>query len=64
MPKIEQTLPDVFVRAHTFRFIPPAKAEAGKIPNACNQCHTDKSVDWATTALKKWTEVSPWRAAK
>jgi len=24
------------------------------IPNACNKCHTDKSVDWSLTAVDKW----------
>ena len=33
-----------------------------KIPNACNLCHTDKTTGWATTALKGWTDRSPWRA--
>ncbi len=36
MPKIEQTIADVNVRAHTFKFITPAESEAMKIPNACN----------------------------
>lgn len=64
MPKIEQTLGDVNVRSHTFRFISPAETEAMKIPNACNACHTDKSTAWATAALKTWTDQSPWRVAK
>jgi predicted CXXCH cytochrome family protein len=34
MPKIEQTIADVNVRAHTFRFISPSESEALKIPNA------------------------------
>jgi predicted CXXCH cytochrome family protein len=64
MPKIEQTIADVNVRSHTFRFITPAESEAMKIPNACNLCHSDKSTDWATTALKGWNERSPWRVAQ
>jgi predicted CXXCH cytochrome family protein len=43
MPKIEQTIGDVNVRAHTFRFVSPAEAEVLKMPNACNVCHTDKT---------------------
>src|SRR6185436_12535082 len=35
MPKIAQTIADVNVRAHTFRFITPVESEALKIPNAC-----------------------------
>ncbi|MDB5172133.1 MAG: doubled domain protein [Phycisphaerales bacterium] len=61
MPKIAQTLGDVNVRSHTFRFIGPAKTDALKIPNACNVCHTDKSTVWTADALKSWTDRSPWR---
>ena len=63
MPKIAQTLGDVNVRSHTFRFVTPAKTDALKIPNACNACHTDKSTAWAAEALKSWTDRSPWRMA-
>ena len=52
MPKIEQTIADVNVRAHTFKFITPAESDALKIPNACNLCHADKTTAWATAALK------------
>jgi predicted CXXCH cytochrome family protein len=61
MPKIEQTIADINVRAHTFRFISPAEAETLKMPNSCNSCHTDKNAAWATAALKTWKEFSPWR---
>jgi predicted CXXCH cytochrome family protein len=61
MPKIEQTIADVNVHAHTFRFITPAETVAYKIPNACNVCHSDKSTEWAGAALKLWRERSPWR---
>ena len=61
MPKIAQTLGDVNVRSHTFRFVTPAQTEALKIPNACNICHTDKSAAWTLNALKAWPERSPWR---
>jgi len=54
MPKIEQTIADVNVRAHTFKFITPAASDALKIPNACNLCHTDKTTAWSTEALKGW----------
>ena len=37
MPKIEQTIGDVNVRSHTFRFVSPAQTDALKIPNACNR---------------------------
>jgi predicted CXXCH cytochrome family protein len=63
MPRIEQTIADVNVRAHTFKFITPAESEALKIPNACNLCHADKTPAWATEALKSWQDRSPWRMA-
>ena len=43
MPKIEQTIADVNVRSHTFRFIPPAMTDALKMPNPCTTCHADKT---------------------
>ncbi len=61
MPKIETTLADVKVRAHTFAFISPAMTDKYKIPNPCTSCHTDKSTAWATEALRHWPERSPWR---
>jgi predicted CXXCH cytochrome family protein len=63
MPKIEQTIADVNVRSHTFRFIPPSATERLKVPNSCTSCHTDKSDAWAGAELKKWPEFSPWRVA-
>jgi hypothetical protein len=63
MPKIEQTIADVNVRSHTFKFITPAMTEQAKIPNACTGCHSDRSNQWATEALKGWSGMSPWRVA-
>jgi len=64
MPKIAQTLGDVNVRSHTFRFVYPAATDSMRVPNACNVCHTDKTTAWATEALKTWKDRSPWRAAQ
>ncbi len=64
MPKIAQTIADVNVRSHTFRFVSPAMTEALRIPNACNVCHSDKTTAWAAAALKTWTDRSPWRMAR
>ncbi|HTB72153.1 MAG TPA: hypothetical protein VK762_02860 [Polyangiaceae bacterium] len=64
MPKIAQTLGDVNVRSHTFRFVTPAESDAMKIPNACNVCHADESTAWASDALASWRERSPWRMAE
>ncbi|HTA88694.1 MAG TPA: c-type cytochrome [Polyangiaceae bacterium] len=61
MPKIEQTLGDVNVRSHTFRFVSPALTDSLHIPNACNVCHADQSTAWALSALQSWAGRSPWR---
>jgi predicted CXXCH cytochrome family protein len=63
MPKIEQTIKDNYVSAHTFRFITPGESERTGIPNACMNCHAGKSNAWATAELKKWNTTSPWRVA-
>lgn len=62
MPKIETTIADVFVRAHTFEVITPVMTDKYKIPNPCNQCHADKSTTWAGDAVRRWPEYSPWRS--
>ena len=61
MPKIDTTIADVKVRAHTFAFISPRMTEEYKIPNPCTSCHTDRSTAWATEVLRSWPERSPWR---
>jgi predicted CXXCH cytochrome family protein len=61
MPKIEQTIANVNVRSHTFRFITPQMTDQEKIPNPCTSCHKDKSTAWATEELRGWRNVSPWR---
>ena len=64
MPQIAQTIGDVNVRSHTFRFVSPAMTDSLKTPNACNQCHTNKTTAWASQALNSWTNQSPWRMAE
>jgi predicted CXXCH cytochrome family protein len=49
MPKIAQTIGDVMVRSHTFRFVAP-----GEIPDACTLCHADRDKAWASAALAAW----------
>jgi len=61
MPKIETTIADVKVRAHTFAFITPAMTDKYKIPNPCTSCHADKTTAWATESIRRWPEHSPWR---
>ncbi|HEV7558935.1 MAG TPA: cytochrome c3 family protein [Kofleriaceae bacterium] len=63
MPKIAQTLGDVMVRSHTFRFVSPALTEHSKIPNPCASCHADRPDGWAAAALRRWSDTSPWRVA-
>ncbi len=62
MPKIAETIGDIKVRSHTFRFVWPTQTDELKIPNACNLCHTDKTTEWATAALRRWSDRSPWRS--
>jgi predicted CXXCH cytochrome family protein len=61
MPKIEVTVADVNVRAHTFNFITPAMTDKYNIPNPCTSCHTDQTTAWATEQISHWLERSPWR---
>jgi nitrate/TMAO reductase-like tetraheme cytochrome c subunit len=61
MPKIEVTIPGVFVSAHTFAFIAPAMTDRYKIPNPCTSCHMDKTTSWAADAMRHWAGESPWR---
>jgi len=64
MPRIEQTIKDNYVAAHTFRFITPQETEDSGIPNPCTSCHKEKSNSWARQELAKWTTTSPWRVAR
>jgi predicted CXXCH cytochrome family protein len=64
MPKIAETISDQKVRSHTFHFVTPGETEVLKIPNACNECHTDKSIEWAKAALESWPDRSPWRMSR
>jgi predicted CXXCH cytochrome family protein len=64
MPKIAQTIADVNVRSHTFRFVTPAASEAYKIPNACVLCHKEKTNAWAGQQLRSWPNFSRWRMSQ
>jgi predicted CXXCH cytochrome family protein len=63
MPKIETTLGPTKVRTHTFAFITPAETDKYGIPNACTECHKDRTTKWASDALRNWPARSPWRVA-
>jgi predicted CXXCH cytochrome family protein len=39
---------------HSMRIPRPDRTAALATPNACNQCHADKSAAWAVEALHKW----------
>jgi len=43
-----------FRRDHSFRVPRPDQSEKYGTPNACIQCHTDKSNSWASMAVKNW----------
>ena len=64
MARQAQTIADQNVRSHTFHFVTPSDTETLKIPNACNECHKDKSIEWAKTALESWSDRSPWRMSR
>ena len=53
MPRLNEGLQDV-VRTHMiFSPTEPRMIESNH-PNACNQCHTDKPIDWTLDSLQKW----------
>ncbi|WP_404812594.1 multiheme c-type cytochrome [Capnocytophaga canimorsus] len=39
---------------HVFRIPRPDLSAKYNVPNACNECHSDKSAQWANTHAKKW----------
>jgi predicted Zn-dependent protease len=41
-------------RDHSMRIPRPDLSMSTGAPNACNQCHTDRSADWAYSALVDW----------
>lgn len=41
-------------RDHSFRIPRPDLTVSLGVPNACNQCHTDRSPDWAAAQTAKW----------
>jgi tetratricopeptide (TPR) repeat protein len=41
-------------RDHSIRVPRPDLSDKLGTPNACNQCHPDKSTQWATDYLRKW----------
>jgi Flp pilus assembly protein TadD len=39
---------------HSFRVPRPDLSKTLSTPNACNDCHKDKSPDWAAAAIERW----------
>src|SRR3990167_6435597 len=46
-------------RDHSFRIPRPAQSVTLGTPNGCNQCHTDKSPEWAAAQVKTWYGRDP-----
>ena len=61
MPRTAQTIANINVRSHTFRFVTPGLTDDFRIPNPCLDCHADRNTAWARDALRAWTGTSPWR---
>ena len=53
MPRLNEGLQDV-VRTHTIFSPTDEKMIESNHPNACNMCHTDRSIDWTLQYLKEW----------
>ena len=46
-------------RDHSFRIPRPDLSASLGVPNACNQCHTDETVDWAAQNTQAWYGDQP-----
>ncbi len=46
-------------RDHSIRIPRPDSSITLGTPNACNQCHTDRSAQWASDALNRWYGKAP-----
>jgi len=51
-------------RDHSFRVPRPDFSIAYRTPNACNECHKDKSPNWAADAVAKWYGPNRRREAR
>ncbi len=47
-----------FRRDHSIRIPRPDLTVSLGVPNACNQCHTNKSAQWAEKYINKWYGIS------
>lgn len=48
---------------HSFRIPRPDLSNKLGTPNACNNCHTDKTAQWAADAIKSWNKSSKQSSA-
>ncbi len=49
---------------HSFSIPDPKLTKEFGVPNACNKCHTDKDVDWAIEASRKFYGEKPDRPSR
>lgn len=40
---------------HSLRIPRPDRSESMGVPNACNQCHKDRSAQWSAEQIRKWS---------
>ncbi len=53
MPRLNEGMQDV-VRTHMIYSPTQRDMIEANHPNACNQCHTERPIDWTLKYLKKW----------
>lgn len=54
MPKTGKNALKWDARDHSFKFVSPLLTIMFGTPNGCNNCHTDKTAEWAFEELAKW----------
>ncbi|MCH8118266.1 MAG: cytochrome c3 family protein [Planctomycetes bacterium] len=54
MPKTGKNAVKWDARDHSFKFISPLSTIRFGTPNGCNNCHTDKTPEWAFEEVEKW----------
>ncbi len=62
MPKTGRHLKNspLTVRTHVFGFIVPDDTRTWGVPNACANCHQDKTLQWSEDSLKRWG-MAQWK---
>lgn len=49
-------------RDHSLRIPRPDLSEKFSTPNACNQCHQDKTAQWASNVVASWKNTAPTKS--